>query len=149
MQRTSGGGVYLDGVSATLTGDTITGNTAAAAVGSPWRTGPTSSRVARWTATTAPVLSAAAVGSTSRILTRGLGEPQQRRRQHNTTVGDGGGLYVGNQSATSNNQVTLTNVTADNNSSDDAGGGLYVANDGAGGGTVTMTGGSVSGNSLG
>ena len=48
---------------------------------------------------------------------------------------------MGNQSATSNNGVTLTNVSADSNRSGDAGGGLYVATDGAGGGTVTIAGG--------
>ena len=148
LAGSSGGGVYLEGGATTLSGDTITGNTAGSGGGMTMLSGTNVISGGSVDGNHSTSFTAAAVGSTSRISTQGT-----RRASATSTSAvtrptiDGGGLYVGNQSATSNNQVTLTNVTADNNSADDAGGGLYVANDGAGGGTVTMTGGSVSGNS--
>ncbi len=144
----SGGGVYLEAGAATLTGDTITANRAGSGGGITMEDGTN-------------VISGSSVDDNNTTSSEGGGVDIEDRSpgdsaslsnvdvSHNAAAEDGGGLYVGNQSATSNNPVTLTNVTADNNTASGGGGGLYVSNDGAGGGTVTMTGGSANNNSCG
>ena len=127
-QANAGGGVILDGIPATLTGDTIT--VISAGGGGGGITMQAGANVISGGSVDVRCHRGRGQGGGIDIADLNPGDSASLSNvdvSSNTTVEDGGGLYVGNHSATSNNPVTLTNVTADNNSSVENGGGLYDA----------------------
>lgn len=132
ISATNGGGVRINGGAMTMTGGTITGNvTTGTAGGSAIAVQSGSAEITGGTITGNECGSGGTIYSAGTLTITGV------TIAGNTTRSNGGALYI------QSGKATLTNVTLKNNQSTESmGGGLFVA-----GGTVTVNGGEITGNS--